>query len=356
MLMYSRFRDKNVKVMRIIFTIILIGTIILWSLTSFAMNYRLHAYAEEMRQEIDLMPPQIGSVNIVPSDEKLNFSYLVSDAEHGGSQIIVTDVLLFRTRVKEGEIITPCYSIVIQDPISGLKYGINIPLENVDGVEGTADDDGLVDVLQTDGVGKKLFRPERPYVEGTITGYFDFQGSVIYTDCRYYMIIIALDYYGNAYWEIYDVTEHVHMLAGKQMFERRIIGGPKIWTHNIDGKVERGGIISHYYTLDGNAYIPWIKIGGGELQKCFVLNIVTGGSIVKIRELKVEIRSQAIAGGVFILRCYELWKYGTLTISVDGTEYWRIIFGYTIGLYGLFALLIFIQVMMFVLLKGKSRR
>lgn len=170
------------------------------------------------------------------------------------------------------------------------------------------------------------------------------------------MIIIALDYYGNAYWEIYDVTEYVHKLAGKQASETKTIGEPKIWTQNIYGKVEPEGIISHYYVLDGSPYIPWVELGRGELQRCFMLNIIPGGHTVRIRGLDIEIESQAVAGGIFILRCYGLWNYGVFTVFVDGVERWMVVFGYTIGLYGLIILVIFAPVMILILYRRISRK
>lgn len=108
--------------------------------------------------------------------------------------------------------------------------------------------------------------------------------------------------------------------------------------------------------LDGSPYIPWIKLGRGELQRCFVLNIVTGGHTVSIRELGIEVKSRAVAGGIFILRCYGLWNHGVLTVFVDGVERWRIVFGYTIGLYGLIILVIFAPVMILILYRRISRK
>ena len=116
------------------------------------------------------------------------------------------------------------------------------------------------------------------------------------------------------------------------------------------------GIISHYYMLDGKPHIPWIEANVGQFQRCFTLSIMPSGQTVRIDKLNTTINPDAETAGIFILRCYGLWRYGVLTISVDGKAQWRIIFGYTIGIYGLLALIILAPVAIVILYEVLPKR
>jgi len=154
------------------------------------------------------------------------------------------------------------------------------------------------------------------------------------------MIIVAVDYYGNAHWEIYDITEYVHKLTPKQQTPQTMARRqPKVWTQNIQGKIEPKGATSHHYILGNTPHIPWIRLDG-ELQRCMTLTIRPGGHTVSIEPLNISMDPNAEVCGIFILRCYGLWRYGTLRILADGAELATIVFAYTIGIQILPALLL----------------
>lgn len=92
----------------------------------------------------------------------------------------------------------------MHDVKSNLDYQFNIPLRDID-PNTDLDDDGLVEV---DEITMEML--DKEYIDDNITirfsEHFDFMGEPIHTECKYYMIIIAIYYYGNALREIYDVT------------------------------------------------------------------------------------------------------------------------------------------------------
>ena len=304
--------------------------------------------------KVDLEPPEIAfspadNITVDSGTNRLCFSYLASDEEHGDSRILGTAVALLRTPTGSDEMILPKlnpFSGGILDPLSGVSYSVEIPLKNIDGKQGTSDDNGLVDVTAT-GIEEADLATETTKGDTVweVRGNFTFRkypnGTLkIHRNCKYYLVIVAVDYYGNAYWEIWNVTDYVHRLANQPATRTPEKGRPRIWTQNLGGKVEPEGVVSHYYTLMSGPYVPWIRTGGGKLQRCFTLIVAPSGHMVRIVELNVTISQDAEAAGIFVLRCYELWQFGLMRILVDGAEFAVIVFAYTVGPWTLFALLL----------------
>ena len=276
--------------------------------------------------EIDLEPPSIQfdpkeNITLDPEDKLLNFAFVVSDEFYGGSRILDTRVLLYRTPEAGGPI-QYWGNISEVDPKSKESYKIPVDLTKIHS-------EGLVDVLSTDGVGRELFLPEQPYVEGTITGFFNFQGHPIYTDCRYYMIIVAIDWLGNAYWEAYDITSYVHSLASGSSSKKLATTSLIMEPGNIRGKLWSGPL-SRYYSFEGEYYLPYIVAGPYGYQKCFVMHVVPSKSRVEISTINVSI-SDCVYAGFMIPHCDELWNYRSITILVDGKPRYVIEFRVFIG-------------------------
>ena len=301
----------------------------------YAMRGEVDAAISLVESTTDLEPPGIDftpSRDMWTDGEKLCFSYVVSDEEHGRSQIYATVVGLFRTP-RDGDALLSEYNPFggkLKDDISGLDYEIEIPLANMDGVWGTEDDDGLIDITQATGVKVNPVDGELDDVTEEIKGYANFTGVKIHTECRYYMVVVAVDLYGNAYWEIYDVTDLVHSLVSGSESSRRSTTKPKVAPINLRGRLEPRGFTSHYYTLNGEPYIPWIK-RGNEYQRCLTFVVLTGGRDASISAIGVEADGDACGFGVFILRPYGLWRYGHIEIVVEDGYRFTIIFVHTIG-------------------------
>ena len=293
---------------------------------------------------VDLKPPSI-ELRYITYDNAtrmLNFAYIVSDEGHGGSSIIKTRVYLYRTPKSGDTDIDPKITVNSHDNISDLDYEIRISLSNIDCVWGTADDNGLVDVKDVE-ASLDLDLDKSNKVSWFINGTFTF--DEIYTECKYYMIVVAVDYYGNAYWVIYNVTSEVHNLTDTSTSTSSSKGrvAPQIAPINMQGSLEPTGLISHYYTIDSTPYIPWIRLRA-RYQRCFTLAVTTGGRRVEIDALGVKTDDNTHGFGIFILKPYGLWGLGQMKILVDGVERWRIRFMCGVGRYMIAIAMIYVGV------------
>ena len=74
-----------------------------------------------------------------------------------------------------------------------------------------------------------------------------------------------------------------------------------------------------------------------------------------IEELNVTIGGDSVSAGIFVLRCYGLWGFGSLSILVDGAEYTTIVFSYTVGAPVLIAL-VFLPILLYIAAVLLARR
>ena len=188
-------------------------------------------HVQVLREEADLSPPAIEDAACRVKNNRLEIRFDVSDAGHGESQITNVGVYLFRTplRSDSSQQIRKKFIFFggpLYDNITGKPYYIETDLSNIDGDEGTPDDNGLVDITQATGVKVNPVDGKLDESFEVMAGYADFGGVEIHNDCCYYMIIVAVDYWGNAYWGIYNVTEYVHGLSPDVSFLSS--GGSKI--------------------------------------------------------------------------------------------------------------------------------
>ena len=77
--------------------------------------------------------------------------------------------------------------------------------------------------------------------------------------------------------------------------------------------------------------------------------------MVEIVEPGVSVDLEAKAAGIFVLRCYGLWRFGTMMVLVDGEEFTRIVFAYTTGIDILLVLLL-LPIVLSVLVEPLARR
>ena len=204
-----------------------------------------------LSREVDLSPPGIDVSDVRTAGKILKFEYVVDDTKTGDSEIYDTAVILFRTPIGN-ESVEPEKIIVLLDQKSGIDYEIKIPLKDID-KNTDKDDNGLVKVGEKnmDWLDITEVSPSKLIVEG------NFSGFKIYDDCKYYLLVIAVDYWGNARWKFYDVTEYVLKLADSSGGGRRSSGGspPGVWSNNVVGRVEpRFSLINHYFVLNGVVY------------------------------------------------------------------------------------------------------
>jgi len=256
----------------------------------------------EIRGHIDLSPPSIvfspeENITIDADGGRICFAYVVSDVGRGGSEILDTRVFLYRTP-RGGDPVQYWGNVSEVGPTADKTYEIPINLTAIHSK-------GLVkvkEITMEDLVATSI----NDCMEVEYSGFFDFTTTPVYNQCSYYMIIIAVDKLGNAFWGVYDVTSYVQSLTTNKTGTMKVTAQPSVHPRNVHGKVWRG-LLSHYYILNGKTYLPYIRTDSDEYQKCFVMEILPGNSSVSIPTVNVSAENMVYAG-FMVLRCDYLWQ------------------------------------------------